>query len=70
MLYNQTHVNSFFWRNYAGAELDIVEEINTKLTAFEIKYKKARLKAPKAWTDNYGNEYNCITKENYLDFIL
>ena len=70
MLYNQTHVNSFFWRNYAGAELDIVEEINTKLTAFEIKYKKARLKAPKAWTDNYGNDYNCITKENYLDFIL
>lgn len=70
MLYSQTHVNSFFWRNYAGAELDIVEEINSKLTAFEIKYKKARLKAPKAWTDNYGNDYHCITRENYLEFIL
>ncbi len=70
MLYNQTHVNSYFWRNYIGAELDIVEETNNKLTAFEIKYKKPRLKAPKAWTDNYGNNYHCITRENYLEFIL
>jgi len=70
ILYNQTHVNSYFWRNYAGAELDIVEETNNKLTAFEIKYKKPRLKAPKAWVDNYGNDYHCITRENYLEFVL
>ncbi len=70
MLYNNTHVKSYFWRNYAGAELDIVEETNNKLTAFEIKYKKPRLKAPKAWTDNYGNDYHCITRENYLEFVL
>ncbi len=70
MLYGNTHVNSYFWRNYAGAEIDLVEEAGGKLTAFEIKYKKARLKAPKAWTDSYGNNYQCITKENYLEWIL
>jgi len=70
LLYDQTHVKSYFWRNYAGAELDIVEETNNQLTAFEIKHKKTRLKAPKAWTDNYGSDYHCITRENYLEFIL
>jgi len=69
-LYKQIRVKSYFWRNYAGAELDIVEEINNDLTAFEIKYKKPRLKAPKAWADNYGNNFHCITRENYLEFLL
>ena len=70
LLYDQTRVNSYFWRNYAGVELDMVEEINNGLTAFEIKYKKPRLKAPKAWTDNYGNNFHCITRDNYLKFLL
>ncbi len=70
LLYDQTRVNSYFWRNYAGVELDMVEEINNELTAFEIKYKKPRLKAPKAWMDNYGNNFHCITRDNYLEFLL
>jgi predicted AAA+ superfamily ATPase len=70
LLYNQNHVKSYFWRNYAGVELDIIEETNNTLTAFEIKYKKPRLKAPKAWIDNYGSDYYCITRDNYLEFVL
>ncbi len=69
-LYNRTFTKSYFWRNYAGAELDIVEKTDDKLTAFEIKYKKARKKAPKAWTDNYGGDFYSITKDNYLEFLL
>ena len=70
LLYDHPRVSSYFWRNYAGAELDIVEESNNKLSAIKIKYKKPRLKAPKAWTDNYGNDFQCITRENYLGFVL
>jgi len=70
LLYGGTRVNTYFWRNYAGVELDIVEEKNGELKAFEIKYKKARRKAPKAWADNYGGDYSCITKDNYLEYIL
>jgi predicted AAA+ superfamily ATPase len=70
LLYDHPRVSSYFWRNYAGAELDIVEETNNKLSAIKIKYKKPRLKAPIAWVDNYGNDYHCITRENYLEFVL
>jgi len=70
LLYEQYHVNTYFWRTYSGAELDFVEEKNNELTAFEIKYKKPRTKAPKAWADNYGTAYHCITRENYLEFVV
>ena len=70
LLYEQKHVNTYFWRTYAGAELDFVEEVNNNMTAFEIKFKKPRLKAPKAWTDHYGNDFHCITRENFLGFVL
>ncbi len=26
--------------------------------------------APKTWIDHYGNDFQCITKENYLAFIV
>ena len=70
LLYEQKHVNTYFWRTYAGAELDFVEEVNNNMTAFEIKFKKPRLKAPKAWTDHYGNDFHCITRENFLEFVV
>jgi len=44
--------------------------VNNNMTAFEIKFKKPRLKAPKAWTDHYGNDFHCITRENFLGFVL
>lgn len=70
LMYAQKHVNTFFWRTYSGAEIDIVEETGNSLVAFEIKYKKPRLKAPKAWVDYYGDNYHCITKDNYLEFVV
>jgi len=32
--------------------------------------RNPRLKAPKAWADHYGNDFHCITQENYLDFVV
>lgn len=39
---------TYFWRTYAGAEIDLVEETSNQLLAFEITYRKVRSKAPKA----------------------
>ncbi len=69
-LYERNHVNSYFWRTYSGAELDYIEESSDGIKAFEIKFGKARKKAPKAWLDHYGNDFHCITRENYLQFIM
>jgi len=70
LAYNEIFASSYFWRTYTGAELDYVEEHNGELFAYEIKYKKAKLKAPKTWIDNYSNNYKCITLDNFWEFVM
>ncbi|MEO6759555.1 MAG: ATP-binding protein, partial [Saprospiraceae bacterium] len=67
--YNRIRVNPYFWRTYTGAELDYVEEANGLLSGFEMKWGKPA-PAPAAWLDAYPNtRFECITRENFLDFI-
>lgn len=68
--YRETFVNSYFWRTYTGAEIDYIEEKNNTLFAFEIKYKKARKKAPATWYENYGSNFKCITIDNFWEFVI
>lgn len=70
LAYNEIYVSSYFWRTYTGAELDYVEEQNGKLTAYEIKYKKAKRKAPKSWIENYGGDFHCITVDNFWEYLI
>jgi len=67
--YKGIYHSSYFWRTYTGAELDYVEEINGELFAYEIKYTKPKNKAPQTWVDNYSDNYKCITKNNFWEFI-
>ncbi|MDP2338571.1 MAG: ATP-binding protein [Bacteroidota bacterium] len=67
---NQLNANTYFWRTYTGAEIDYVEERNGELFAYEIKYSKARNKAPHTWIENYGNNFKCITKDNFWEFVM
>lgn len=65
----QHRVSAYFWRTYTGAEIDYVEERQGKLFAWEIKMNKEKLKAPESWVENYGNNYACITKNNFYEFV-
>lgn len=69
LIFERRLFQAFFWRNYAGAELDYLEEYQGKLYAFEIKANKMKKNPPKAWKAVYDSEYNCITKENFLQFF-
>ncbi len=67
--YDRRHVNGYFWRTYSGVELDYLEEIDGGLHGYEMKWGKAA-KASSSWLNTYPEAtYNCITQENYLDFI-
>lgn len=67
--YQRTHVNTYFWRTYTGAELDYLEEANGVLSGYEIKWGKAA-KAPTSWLETYDNaRFERITQENFLTFI-
>lgn len=67
--YHRSLANSYFWRLYTGAEIDYVEENQGKLTAFEIKWGKGKLRVPESWTKTYKADVQLINRDNYLGFV-
>ncbi len=62
--------NMFFWRTYDQQEIDLIEENNNNLTAFEMKAGKKNPKAPKAFADAYPNaKFNVVNKENFWEYL-
>lgn len=60
-----------FWRTYDQQEIDLVEVVNGRLLATEIKWQKLKKSPPKAWTESYKDySWNSINKDNYLDYLL
>lgn len=61
----------YFWRTYDQQEIDLVEEKNGQLFGYEIKWTKAKKKAPKAWREGYPKaSWQTVTNKNYQDFLL
>lgn len=70
LAYKQISANRFFWRTYEKKEIDLIEERDGKLFAFECKYSKKDVKVPKDFINSYpGSEFFVINKDNYLDFL-
>jgi len=68
--YKKISSNNYFWRTYDKKEIDLIEEREGKLYAYECKYSKKRPKPPKEFMDNYpGSEFSIISRENYLDHL-
>jgi predicted AAA+ superfamily ATPase len=69
--YNDIFVKRYFWRTYDQQEIDLVEEKNQCLSAFEVKYNsKAKYKFSKYWLEYYPEAVNqIIHKDNYMEFI-
>ncbi len=70
--YQALYGTFYFWRTYAGQELDWVEEREGRLLGYEFKWsEKKRRKQPKDWLKAYGNaEFQMINRKNYMEFIL
>lgn len=68
--YKQIPANKYFWRTYDKKEIDIIEEREGKLYAFECKYSKSYVKPPKDFINSYpGSDFTVINKDNYLDYL-
>jgi len=63
--------NYYFWRTYNQKEIDLVEEYNGKLEAFEFKWKpKKNVKPPKDFLTAYPEAgFTVINNKNYFGFI-
>jgi predicted AAA+ superfamily ATPase len=69
--YTQSEVNSYFWRTYDQQEIDLIEEKDGKISAWEMKWKKQVVKVPAAFASSYKDApFNVIHQENYLDWIV
>jgi predicted AAA+ superfamily ATPase len=60
----------FFWRTYDGQEIDLIEESDGTLKAFEFKWGNKKPAAPVAFVKAYSQTpYQVINKTNYLNFL-
>ena len=69
--YKQIFSNDYFWRTCDRQEIDLIEERDGKLWAYEFNWQAKKVKAPKAWIKAYpGSEFRVTTKDNFLEFLL
>ena len=70
-VYGQKLVRSYFWRTYNGTEIDIIEEENGNLTAFELKANNKITTAPPSWVKDYPESFfQVVNMDNWTEFLL
>lgn len=69
--YHKNYVNSYFWRNHSGQEIDLVEESNGKFDAFEFKWSEKKSgRLPKIFLDSYDVDKTMfVNKSNFEEFV-
>jgi predicted AAA+ superfamily ATPase len=68
--YSQKIANNYFWRTWEKQEIDLIEEAEGNLSAFEFKYAPNKFaSAPKKFREAYPNAgYDTISKDNFIEF--
>jgi predicted AAA+ superfamily ATPase len=68
--YTQWYGSRYFWRTYDQQEIDLIEEKDGQLAAFEFKYGKTKAKIPAAWKKTYPEaSFRILHPRDYLDFV-
>jgi len=62
----------YFWRTYQQQEIDLIEEREGRLFAYECKWTgKKKVRLPTAWAQAYPEaSFTVITPDNYQEFFL
>lgn len=69
--YKRIFSNDYFWRTYDRQEIDLVEDREGKLYAYEFKWKPRNVRVPKAWSDAYpDSQFQVVSKDNFLEFLI
>lgn len=71
--YNRDFTSMWFWRSTQQKEIDLIEEENGLISAFEIKWnpRKNNVKPPIQFTNSYPDAvFNVITPENTEDILI
>ncbi len=70
--YNRTFAKSYFWRTEQQKEVDLIEELDGKLRAFEFKWDPKKIvKIPVQFTTAYPDaSFESISPDNASEFLL
>jgi len=70
--YNNIYGSSYFWRTYNQKEIDLIEDREGSLFAYECKWNPQKKQTPpKEWKEQYpSSKFKNITPDNYLDLII
>lgn len=63
-------ISFYFWRTYDQQEIDLLEDYDGRLEAFEIKAGNAAPKVPKAFREAYPDaSFSIVNRKTFLDFV-
>lgn len=63
-------IESRFWRSYGGAEVDYLEIIDGKISAFEFKYGEGKLsRGTGSFRQEYKIPVSLINRKNFSEFV-
>ena len=70
--YDEKFCNSYFWRTNQQQEIDLIEETDGQMTAFEMKWNALKkVHFPKSFLDAYPvKETIVVTPDNYLNYLI
>ena len=69
--YKNTYTKMYFWRTKQRQEIDLVEEKEGIINAFELKWNaKKNLRIPNSFIEAYKANPNIIDKSNFRDFVV
>lgn len=70
--YEKSYAQSYFWRTSAKQEIDYIEDIDGKISAFEFKWNpKRKATVPFSFARSYSDaEFKVVTRDNYDEFLL
>ncbi len=71
--YMRNFAKSYFWRTTQQSEIDYVEELDGRFSAFEMKWNAKRKSAsmPSAFMESYSVESQAvITPDNYIEYLI
>jgi len=64
-------VQFYFWRSYGGQEIDLIEEENGMLRAFESKWTAKNIKVPAIFREAYADAtFEQVSKGNFLEVLM
>ncbi len=69
--YHKSYAQIYFWRTHDQKEIDLIEDKDGRLTAFEFKWnERQKTRIPASFIQNYPNsDFVVINKDNFWPFL-